>query len=63
MGQGSAVIGSGAHMAMVAMVDNASKIRKSYMKSFNNGIIVVQTNPTLHTLKPRSSRVENLRSV
>ena len=61
MGVGSAVIGSGAHM--VAMVDSASGICKSFMKSFINGVIVVQTNPTLLTLKPRSSQVENLRSV
>ena len=45
--------------AMVAIVDNASRIRKSFM----NGIIVVKTNPILHTLKPHSSHVENLRSV
>ena len=32
MGVGSAVIGSGAHMAMVAMVDNASGIGRSLMK-------------------------------
>ena len=32
VGVGSAVIGSGAHMAMVAMVDNASGIGKSFMK-------------------------------
>ena len=60
MGAGSAVICSGAH---VAMVDNARGICKSFMKSFISGIIVVQTNPTLYTLKPRSSHVENLRSV
>ena len=52
-----------AHVAMVAMVDNASGIGKSFMKVFINGIIVVQKNPTLHTLKPHSSHVENLRSV
>ena len=63
MGRGSAVIGSGAHVTMVAMVDNASGIGKSFMKSFINGIIVVQTNQSLHTVKPRSSHVENLRSV
>ena len=34
---------------MVVMVDNASGIGKSFIKSFINGIIVVQTNPTLHT--------------
>ena len=32
VGVGSAVIGSGAHMAMVAMVDNASGTGKSFMK-------------------------------
>ena len=48
---------------MVAMVDNASGIRKAFMKSFIKGIIVIQTKPTLHTLKPRSSHVEDLRSV
>ena len=56
----SAVIGSG---VQVAMVDNASGIHKAFLKLFINGIIVVQTNATLHTLKPRSSHVENLRSV
>ena len=29
---GSAVIGSGAHMTVVALVDNASGIRKAFMK-------------------------------
>ena len=58
-----AVIGSGAHVTTVAMVDNASRIRKAFMKKIINGIIVVQTNPTLHTLEPHSSHVENLRSV
>ena len=58
-----AVIGSDVHVTMVAMVDNASGIRKVFMKSFINGIIVVQTNATLHTLEPCSSHVENLRSV
>ena len=47
----------------VAMVNNASGFVKSFPKQFINGIIVFQTNPTLHTLKPRSSHVENLRSV
>ena len=46
VGVGSAGIGSDAH---VATVDNASRIRKSFMKSFINGIIVVQTNPRLDT--------------
>ena len=54
--------GSGAHVAMVGMVDNASRIGKTFIKYFINGIIVVQTNPTLHTLKPHSSHIENLRS-
>ena len=44
----SAVIGSGAHVAMVAMVDNASGIGKAFMKSFINGIITVQTNDVSH---------------
>ena len=46
MGVGSAVIGSGAPVAMVTMVDNASGIRKSFLKSFINSIIVVQTSLT-----------------
>ena len=50
MGVSSAVIGFGAHVARVAMVDNASRIYKSCIKSFINGIFVVQTNPTLPTL-------------
>ena len=29
---GSAVIGSGGHVSMVAMVDNASGVGKSFMK-------------------------------
>ena len=60
---GSAVIGSSAHVDMVAMVDDASGIGKYFMKYFINGIIVVQTNATLHTLKPSSSHVVSLRSV
>ena len=60
---GSAVIGSDVHVAMVAMVGNASGIRKAFMTSFINGIIVIQTNAKLHTLQPSSSHVENLRSV
>ena len=32
MGVSSAVIGSGAHVAMVVMVDNARGIHKSFMK-------------------------------
>ena len=60
MGVDSALIDSGVH---VAMVNNASGFVKSFPKQFINGIIVFQTNPTLHTLKPRSSHVENLRSV
>ena len=39
-----AVIGSGAHMTMVATVNNASGIRKAFLKKCINGIIVVQTN-------------------
>ena len=58
-----AVIGSGVHMAMVVMVNNASGIRKAFLKEFINGIIAVQTNVMLHTLEPCSSHVENLRSV
>ena len=46
----SAVIGSGVHVTMVAMVDNASGVCKAFMKSFINGIIAVQTNATLHTI-------------
>ena len=46
VGVGSAGIGSDAH---VATVDNASRIHESFMKSFINGIIVVQTNPRLDT--------------
>ena len=57
---GSALIGYGAH---VALVGNASGIRKSCIKSFINSIFVVQTNLMLHTLKPHRSHVENLRSV
>ena len=34
MGLSSAVICSGAYMAMVAMVDNASRIRKAFMKIY-----------------------------
>ena len=60
---GSAVTGSGAQMTMLAMVNNASGIRKSFLKSFINGITALQTNVMLHTLEPRSSHVENLRSV
>ena len=60
LGMSSAVIGSG---VQVAMVDNASGIHKAFLKLFINGIIVVQTNAMLHTLKPRSSHVENVRSV
>ena len=45
---GSAVTASGAHVAMVAMVDNASGIGKAFMKSFINGIITVQTNDVSH---------------
>ena len=63
VGVGSVVTGSGAHVTTVAMVDNASRIRKAFMKKIINGIIVVQTNPTLHTLEPCSSHVETLRSV
>ena len=48
---------------MVAMVNNASGIRKAFLKEFINGIIAVQTNVMLHTLEPCSSHVENLRSV
>ena len=51
---GSAVIGSGAHVAMVAIVDSAGGICKSFIKSFINGIFEVQTNPRLHTLQTRS---------
>ena len=58
-----AVIGSGAHVTMVAMVDNASGICKAFMKYFINSIIVVQTNATLHTLEQCSSHIETLRSV
>ena len=57
------MIGSGAHVTMVATVDNASTIGKAFMKSIINGITVVQTNATLHTLEPSSSHVETLRSV
>ena len=32
MGLSSAVIGSGAHVAMVAMVDNACGIRKAFIE-------------------------------
>ena len=46
----SAVIGSGVHVTMVAMVDNASGVCKAFMKSFINVIIAVQTNATLHTI-------------
>ena len=60
---GFAVIGSSAHVTMVAMVDNAGGIREAFMKQFINVIIVVQTNPMLHTLKPHSSHVETLTSV
>ena len=66
MGESSAVIGSGGHVTMVtmvAMVDSASGIGKSFMKPFINGIILAKTNPTFHTLKPNSSPVENFRSV
>ena len=63
MGVGSAVIGSGVHVDTVAIVDNDSGIGKSFIKSFINGTIVVQTNLMLHTLKPRNSDVENIRSV
>ena len=59
MGMSSAVIGSGEHMSVVAMADNVSGIRKDFMKLFINGIFVVQANPTLHTLEPRSSHVES----
>ena len=38
-------------------------ICKVFTKLFVQGIIVVQTNATLHTLEPRSSHVESLRSV
>ena len=41
-----ATISSSVHVAMVAMVDNANGICKTFLKSFINGIIVVQTNPT-----------------
>ena len=58
-----AVIGAGTHMTMVAMVDNASVIVKSFVKSFINGIIVVQTNLMFHTLNPSCSHGENLRLV
>ena len=44
---GSAVIGSGSLVALVITIDNASGIGKSFMKSFINGIIVVQTNAML----------------
>ena len=44
---GCAVIGSSGG---VAMVDNAGGIRKSFIKSFINGIFVVQTNLKLHTM-------------
>ena len=60
---GFAVIGSSAHLTMVAIVDNAGGIREAFMKQFINVIIVVQTNPMLHTLKPHRSHVENLTSV
>ena len=63
MESGSAVIGSGVHVTMVAMVSNASGIRKAFLKYFINGIIAVLTNATLHTLEPCSSHVETLRSV
>ena len=43
MGVGSVVIGSGAHVAMVVMVDSASGVGKSFI----NGIVEVQTNLTL----------------
>ena len=58
-----AVIGSGAHVTVVAPVDNARGICKAFMKSFINSIIVVQTNLTSHTLEPNSSHVETFRSV
>ena len=57
---GTTVIGSGAHVAVVATVDNARGICKAFIY---NSIIAVQTNPTSHTLKPSSSHVESLRSV
>ena len=59
----SAVLGSGVHVTTVAMADNASGIGKAFMKSFINGIIVVQTNLALHTLEPRSSHFGNVRPV
>ena len=59
----SAVIGSGVHVTVVAPVDNASGICKAFMKSFINGIIVVQMSLTLHTPEPNSSHVETLRYV
>ena len=59
----SAVIGSGAHVTVVAPVNNASGIHKAFMKYFINGIIAVQTNLMLHILEPSSSHVETLRSV
>ena len=57
------VIGYGALVITVAKVDNTSGICKAFLKSFIIGVIVVQTNPMLHTLKPRSSHVETLTSV
>ena len=60
---GSAVIGSGVHVTVVATVGNASGICKTFLKEIVNDIIVVQTNATLHTLEPCSSHVETLRSV
>ena len=59
---GSAVVVSGVHVTVVAMVSNASGIRKAFPK-FIHGIIVIQTNATLHALGPSSSHVESLRSV
>ena len=35
---GSAVIGSGVHVAMVAMIDNASGIRKAFMNLLSSSI-------------------------
>ena len=68
MGVGSAVneknekTNSGG-VVMVAMVDNAGGICKSFLKLFINSIFVVQTNLRWHTLQTHSSHIENLRSV
>ena len=41
MESGSAVIGSGALVAMVVTVDSAGGIGKAFIKTFINGIIAV----------------------